>query len=76
MTATPQFRIVCDRCLDSTTMPILNTSPPQRTDGPEGWATFRIGSDLSQPPHHLCPPCAFGLDAYFKGAALGTKEDT
>lgn len=71
MTAQPLTRIRCDRCLDTTDVPMTNGPITARSAGPEGWLTLVIGTDPSTPPTHLCPPCAFGFKAYIEGAALG-----
>ena len=70
MTAQPEIRVKCDRCLDETTMPMQNVAVHARLNGPEGWLVLVVGTDPSTPPSHLCPPCAFGFKAYIEGKTL------
>jgi len=52
-------------------VPQRTTQPEhKRTSGPEGWLQIRIGDDPSTPPSHLCPPCAFGFNAYMTGTPV------
>jgi hypothetical protein len=76
MTAIPQTVFKCDRCLDTASKPIHSVPVHARADGPEGWLILRIGSDPSTPPSHLCPPCAFGFNAYMQGSSLGQLTES
>jgi hypothetical protein len=75
MTAHPETRFICDRCGDSSNLPIANTPVHARVAGPEGWQVLTIGNDPSTPPSHLCPPCAFGLKAYMSNKTLTVYKD-
>lgn len=74
MSATPEYRFKCDRCLDEIHASMQGSAPVHtRVTAPEGWMTLTIGTDPSTPVSHLCPPCAFGLKAYMSGASISSN---
>jgi hypothetical protein len=72
MTAQQETLFICNRCRDSTTVPLANGPITTRSAPPEGWVTLWV-DDQTRAPAHLCPPCAFGFNAYMSDATLTVK---
>jgi hypothetical protein len=69
MTAQQETLFWCDRCKDTYTVPLHNGPVATRIKPPDGWLALWL-DEPTRPAVHLCPPCAFGFNAYLQDRTL------